>query len=100
MQKDKNYYEILGLPKYAPIEDIKGKYKSAVKYLHPDANVGKPKAEVERKREKFEEIQRIYEELSDADAKKRYDLKLMIETKGGVKSKYLDNSWGGGFGKF
>lgn len=93
--KDKNYYDILCIPKYSGIEDIRTAYKKAVKYLHPDANIGKPKNEVERKKAKFEEIQRIYDELSDPEKKKAYDSKLLIESQHlTIKSKFKDESWG------
>lgn len=91
---DKNYYDILGLPKYAGIDEIKAKYRKAVKNLHPDVNVGKPKQEVDRKKLKFEEIQKIYEELSDKTKKAKYDSKLLVKSNSLVKSKFFDDSWG------
>lgn len=94
MAKEKNYYEILGIAKYSGIDEIKVSYKRAVKTLHPDANVGKPKAEVERKKEMFEKIQSIYDELSVPAKKAAYDKKLILESYSGVHSKYVDESWG------
>lgn len=94
MAANKNYYDILGIAKYSSIDDIKAAYKKAVKYLHPDANIGRPKSEVERKKARFEEIQKIYDELSDAAKKSAYDAKLMIESRSGIKSNFLDGSWG------
>ncbi len=64
----RDYYEILGVQRGAPAEEIKKAYrKMALKY-HPDKNPDDPTAEA-----KFKEAAEAYEVLSDADKRQRYD---------------------------
>ena len=64
----RDYYEILGVPKDAPADDIKKAYrKEALKY-HPDRNPGNKEAE-----EKFKAAAEAYEVLSDKDKRAKYD---------------------------
>lgn len=67
MVKETKFYECLGIPPDASDSDIKRAYrKLAVKY-HPDKNPD-PAAQ-----EKFKEIGRAYEVLSDEEKRKIYD---------------------------
>jgi DnaJ family protein A protein 2 len=67
MVKDDNYYKILGVEPNADQKAIKKAYNKQVLKWHPDKNK-EPGAE-----EKFKEIQKIYEVLSDAEKRSKYD---------------------------
>ena len=68
MAAKKDYYEVLGVSKGAPADELKKAYrKLAIKY-HPDKNPGDKEAE-----EKFKELAEAYDVLSDPDKRQRYD---------------------------
>ncbi len=71
MQEVRNYYEMLGVDKNAPSNEIKKAYRTlAIKY-HPDRNLGNKAAE-----EKFKDIVEAYEVLSDQTRRAQYDQSL------------------------
>lgn len=64
----RDYYEVLGVPRTASIDEVKKAYrKLAVKY-HPDKNPGDAEAE-----ERFKEAAEAYGVLSDEEKRSRYD---------------------------
>ncbi len=67
MTTNRDYYEILGVPKNASTEDIKQAFRKLARQFHPDVNKA-PDAE-----DKFKEINEAYGVLSDADKRSRYD---------------------------
>ncbi len=64
----RDYYEILGVTKGSPQEEIKKAYRKVAMQYHPDRNPGDKTAE-----EKFKEAAEAYEILSDADKRAQYD---------------------------
>ena len=67
MAEQKNYYEILGIPKDASKDVIKDAYRKLALQYHPDRNKS-PGAE-----EKFKEISEAYAVLSDDEKRQQYD---------------------------
>lgn len=63
----RDYYEILGVPRGADAQEIKRAYRKLAMEFHPDRNAA-PDAE-----EKFKELTRAYEVLSDDENRARYD---------------------------
>ena len=61
-------YDVLGVRRDAPADEIKKLYRKLAKSLHPDLNPGKP--EVERR---FKEVSAAYELLSDAKKRAQFD---------------------------
>ena len=61
-------YSILGVPRGASEKDIKSAYRKLAKELHPDRNADNPKAT-----ERFSEVTRAYDLLSDKDKRARFD---------------------------
>ncbi|MEW9528474.1 DnaJ C-terminal domain-containing protein [Microbispora sp. NPDC049125] len=64
---DRDFYEILGVPRTAGREDIQRAYRKLARSYHPDVNKD-PGAE-----DRFKEVSEAYEVLSDPDTRKRYD---------------------------
>ena len=61
-------YAILGVARGASEKDIKSAYRKLAKELHPDRNTENPKAA-----ERFSEVTRAYDLLSDKDKRARFD---------------------------
>ncbi|MGQ9804848.1 MAG: molecular chaperone DnaJ [Chlorobiales bacterium] len=64
----RDYYEILGIPRSASVDDIKKAYRKLAMQYHPDRNPNSKAAE-----EKFKEINEAYEVLSNEEKRTRYD---------------------------
>jgi molecular chaperone DnaJ len=64
----RDYYEVLGLQKGAPKDEIKKAYRKLAVQYHPDKNPGNKNAE-----EKFKEATEAYEVLSDDQKRTAYD---------------------------
>lgn len=67
MSTKRDYYDVLGVPKNAPKDNIKNAYRKLALQYHPDRNKSK---EAE---DKFKEISEAYAVLSDDEKRKRYD---------------------------
>lgn len=64
----RDYYEILGVTKTAPADEIKKAYRKLALKFHPDRNPNDKEAE-----NKFKEATEAYEVLSDEKKRQRYD---------------------------
>jgi curved DNA-binding protein len=68
LQNFRDYYEMLGVAKDAPNEEIKKVFRRLARQYHPDLNPGNKEAE-----EKFKDINEAYEVLSDPAKREQYD---------------------------
>lgn len=64
----RDYYEVLGVRRDAPVSEIKVAYRKLAVESHPDRNPDNPEAE-----ERFKEGAEAYAILSDAEKRARYD---------------------------
>ena len=85
----RDFYSILGVDRGANAADIKKAYRQKARQYHPDANPGTDTTE------QFQDVNRAYEVLSDADLKRKYD---MFGERGIGTSAASDASAGSPFG--
>jgi len=65
---NRDFYELLDIPRTASVTEIKVVYRKLAKTYHPDANTHEDTTQL------FQEINRAYEVLSNPHLKKQYDL--------------------------
>ncbi|MBC2662200.1 DnaJ domain-containing protein [Novosphingobium flavum] len=85
-------YATLGVARGASEKDIKSAYRKLAKELHPDRNTDNPKAA-----ERFSEVTRAYDLLSDKDKRARFD-RGEIDMDGNPANPFGAGFGGGGFG--
>ncbi len=83
-------YATLGVPRAASEKDIKSAYRKLAKELHPDRNKDNPKAA-----ERFSEVTRAYDLLSDKDKRARFD-RGEIDADGNPAMPFGAGGFGGG----
>jgi len=85
-------YTILGVARGASEKDIKSAYRKLAKEFHPDRNADNPKAA-----ERFSEVTRAYDLLSDKEKRARFD-RGEIDIDGNPTMGFGYGGGGGGFG--
>ena len=87
----RDYYEILGISRDADKEEIKRAYRRLARKYHPDVN-SEPGAD-----EKFKEINRAYEVLSEPEMRSRFDRFGEAGVSSGAGAGFSDMGDMGGF---
>jgi Ca-activated chloride channel family protein len=75
MPSTRSFYDILEIPSFATVDDIRRAYRRHVKQVHPDTSVSDDATGL------FQELQRAYETLCDSRARAAYDAQLAAERK-------------------
>jgi molecular chaperone DnaJ len=65
----RDYYEVLGVPRTASVDEVKTAYRKLARQYHPDLNRSDTKAA----EEKFKDLSEAYEVLVDAEKRRKYD---------------------------
>ena len=89
---EKDFYKVLGVDKKAGADEIKKKYRTLARELHPDKNKGDA-----AKEEKFKGISEAYEILSDAKKRAEYDEARSLYERGGFRAPMGGGQPGGDF---
>jgi molecular chaperone DnaJ len=84
MQSERDYYDVLGVPRNSSAEEIKKAFRKLAFQCHPDHN-SDPEAT-----EKFKEVNEAYEVLCDTEKRASYDR----------FGKVLNSEWQSGFDSF
>ena len=89
---EKDFYAILGVDKKAGADEIKKKYRSLARELHPDKTKGDDALE-----EKFKAVSEAYDILSDSKKRAEYDEARSLFERGGLRAPMGGHSGGGDF---
>ena len=88
---EKDFYKILGIDKKATADEIKKKYRSLARDLHPDKNQGDAARE-----EKFKAVSEAYDILSDSKKRAEYDEARSMFERGGFRAPTGGGNFQGG----
>ena len=88
---EKDFYKVLGVDKKATPDEIKKKYRSLARDLHPDKNQGNVALE-----EKFKAVSEAYDILSDFKKRAEYDEARSIVERGGFRAPTGGGKYQGG----
>jgi len=91
---EKDYYQVLGVPKNASSDEIRKAYRKLAQKHHPDANPGNKDAE-----DRFKEISAAYDVLGDEDKRSAYDRAREMGA-AGFGGGFPNGGPGGGFGGY
>ena len=89
---EKDFYKVLGVDKKSTADEIKKKYRSLARDLHPDKTQGDSALE-----EKFKAVSEAYDILSDSKKRAEYDEARSMFERGGFRAPTGGQYQGGDF---
>ncbi len=74
--KTRTHYEILGVPRGVPQDEVRRAYVAAARKWHPDRFVGRSPEDAERAEQAMRRVNQAWETLGDSDRRILYDQEL------------------------
>lgn len=94
---ERTHYEVLGIESCSDLRTIRRRYHELTLQCHPDKSVGKSEAERATLEERFKELSKVYQILSDSKARSEYDATLGVPASSTTSSRPQSSRYNSNF---